>query len=180
MGSRKTVKLSMNPFQLSQEIYSAIGEVTVSWSALESLVGAAMTFMLKTDRASFIAVTSNMNIGAQINSALTLCQLVIPESDERTALVDVFNRVGTMSKERNKIVHGKWQQGKSEKVAVCITARAHGDPIEVTEMKTAASLRNFAGQIREACEDLTAACIRAGLYAAPDPLPHPAERTVAL
>lgn len=163
----KSVKTSTTPFQLPEDVYAAIGEVAVAWAGIEVMIGSGLAAMLKADPGNFIAITSNMNLSPQIDSAMTLCHLALPAA-KRLALLKVLDRTRTMNAERNRIVHGRWMQTKKAHIVVRITARAAGDPSERTELMTAKSIRNFAKQVRELGEDLAGAYVDAGLLVLDD------------
>jgi hypothetical protein len=175
----KLVKLSLHPHTLSPEIYTAIGEVVVAWSKLESILLSGIAMLLKTEDANAVAMASNMNISAQLDSALTLCHMVVAEP-KRGALIGCLTTMKTMNTERNKIVHGMWQQTNKKHIAVCTTARAYGAPTEETQLRTPRSLANFTKQVRGVASDLAQAYVAAGLLVLPNPLPPPSDRTIAL
>lgn len=175
----KSIKTSIDPFTLSPDLYAAIGEVTVCWSATEDLIASGLALLLKADRGHFIAISANMNVSAQLDSIKTLCHLTLPD-EKRKPLVVIVDRARSMNTERNKIVHGRWMQTDKAHKALCIVARAYGAPTEERKIMTAKSIRNFAKQIRELSVDLTSAYIDAGLFVPPDPLPPPSASIIKL
>jgi hypothetical protein len=176
---RRTVKTSVNPFNLSQEVYASIGEVAVAWSGIETLVAMGIALILKANQEHFIAVAANMNLSPQLDSLATLCHLAV-DARQREELLRVLEKARKMNSERNKIIHGRWMQTEKSHIALRINARAQGTPSETRELMTAKSIRNFAKQVRELAEDLTAAYVESGLAVLPDSIPLASASTIAL
>jgi hypothetical protein len=149
---------------LTSEITAAIGTVTTQWGHLEDNVGIIIAVLIGADPYDFRAVTANMIGRSKFEALKAVADIKLPPRKART-LADIADRAISLSRERNRVIHGSWYPIKNRPtVAERYNYRAKGSLERRFEEVSAARLLGFSREVAKLVRRCNRALSRLGYF----------------
>lgn len=157
---------------LSLKLYCAIGMVAVAWAQLEEVVSLCLSRLLGADHIQFLTIGAQMPIKNRLDSVKALASVKLT-GEAAARLNALYDEAVSLSRERNKILHGTWLQGEKEDIGVRLTYRAHGKISADAPEMSAQEIAAIGDRINILAADLTNLLAQLGLYDHHNPMNRP-------
>ena len=135
--------------EIEPELLYALGQVVVSWSAIEAIIAEFLSFMLAANPAHMYVLNQTTSVEMQSKWIRTLIEIRVPDQSDKDELENLFKEFDEVRRDRNAIVHGLWSTRCEPGAVLVQTMRLDRAEIAREELVTRADLDELIDRIGE-------------------------------